>query len=383
MILSMMDNNLFLKSDDSIFQFKTFSDELLHWLHAFSHENPSTFIDNIQTNFKIIKANKTILPLSINDEEYQNSYVVSPYTAFILYSFDEVKKISNLFVRVVLRTLILLFDGFFKAFKINRVIMINNWLLSTNLYPDLEFQEIKQMIDFLSQRYPKHVLIFRSLNSYSNLALISNLKNLGCFLSASRQVYIFDPSSNHYLKRNNCKNDLRLLKKSSYTIVEHGALNENDYQRIVELYNMLYLEKYSVHNPQFNYEFIKLAHQKRTLIMMGFRNSVGKLDGIIGYFKVGNIITAPLVGYDTRIPKEKGLYRLLMIYLLKKTKEENLLLNLSSGASGFKKLRGGKPHIEYSGIYIKHLPIYLRLFWRFIQFLTNFVAKPILKKYEL
>ncbi len=383
MILNTMDNNLFVQADHSIFKFKTFSNELLHWLHAFRHENPSKFIDNIQTDFQIIKVNKTILPLSVNNKEYQNSYVVSPYTAFILYSFDEIKKISNCFVRIILKTLILLFDKFFKAFNVNRVVMINNWLLSTNLYPELQAQDVKQIITLLSQRYPKHVLVFRSLNGYSNATLISNLKKLGCILSASRQVYVFDPSKNNYLKRNNCKNDLRLLKNSSYNVVEHDALNENDYQRIVELYNMLYLEKYSVYNPQFNYKFIKLAHQKRFLTMMGFRNSNGRLDGIIGYFKVGNIITAPLVGYDIHLPKEKGLYRLLMIYLLKKTKEENLLLNLSSGASGFKKLRGGQPHIEYSGIYVKHLPLYSRLFWRFLQLLTNYIAEPILKKYEL
>lgn len=383
MILSSMDNNLFIEADHSIFEYETFSNELLHWLHAFRHENPSKFIDNIQTDFQIVRVNKTILPLSVNHNEYQNSYVVSPYTAFIAYSFEEVRKISNRFVRLFLRTLIRLFDKLFKAFKVNRVVMINNWLLSTNLYPALQEQEIKKIISKLTRRYPKHALVFRSLNDYSNAHLIFTLKEQGCILSASRQVYIFDPAHNDYLKKNNCKHDLRLLKKSLYSIEGHDEISENDYQRIVELYNMLYLEKYSVHNPQFNYEFIKLAHQKKSLMMMGFRNSDGTLDGIVGYFKVGNVITAPLVGYDTSLPKERGLYRLLMIYLLKKTKDENLILNLSSGASGFKKLRGGEPHMEYSGIYINHLPIYIRFFWRWIQFLTNYIAEPILKKYEL
>lgn len=381
MILNMMDNQ-FVASDAPMLS-PCYTQDKMHWLQAYQQFSPAHFVNNIQTEFKLIKINDTLLPVTINHTEYTNSYVVSPYTAFISYAREELVKINHSVVRFALRCVINSLDGLFRLMKINRVIMINNWLLSTNLYPQMDTINTPYLIEMLTKQYPRHVLVFRSLNYYTNGSLINKLIDAGCFLSSSRQVYIFDPTQDNYLSKNNCKNDLRLVKNTHYRYIKHDEIAPADYPRIVELYHLLYLEKYSQHNPQFNEAFIALAHAEGFLYMVGLRDPSGRLDGIIGYFQIQDVITAPLVGYDTHLPKSLGLYRLLMIHVLQKTKQEKLLLNLSSGASDFKRLRGGKPYIEYSAVYTKHLRIHYRIFWRFIQGLSNGIAKPLLKKYEL
>ena len=117
--------------------------------------------------------------------------------------------------------------------------------------------------------------------------------------------------------------------------------------------------------------------------MQGLRHPDGHLDGIIGYVKRNGAITFPLVGYDTSLPQNIGLYRMLSALMLKHAHENDLLLHMSSGASHFKRLRGGKPHIEYSAIFTKHLPLYRRLPWHIIRAIMVYIGVPIVRKYKL
>lgn len=57
--------------------------------------------------------------------------------------------------------------GFFKKWgKLNKVIYINNWLLSTNFYESLPRVQVKDIVSFLSLTFPKHTLSFRSVPSF-------------------------------------------------------------------------------------------------------------------------------------------------------------------------------------------------------------------------
>ncbi|MBR7784459.1 hypothetical protein KDM89_20195, partial [Undibacterium sp. LFS511W] len=79
----------------------------------------------------------------------------------------------------------------------------------------------------------------------------------------------------------------------------------------------------------------------------------------------------PLIGYDTQLPKELGIYRRLMALLLKLAKDKQMKLHYSSGAAQFKLARGGLPALEYTAVYSQHLPAVkkfsLSLFSRLLQ----------------
>jgi len=221
------------------------------------------------------------------------------------------------------------------------------------------------------------------LNEHSNAQLINSFKDNGFMLIPSRQVYIFGQGLSVCMDRHNTKIDLKALEKTEHKVIAHDDIAATDYARIVELYNLLYIDKYSHHNPQFTAECIAHWHQKKLLTIMGLRNEQGVLDGVLGFFEQNGITTAPLVGYDTKLPRQFALYRILMALALKRAHDKNLTLNLSSGAADFKQLRGGQAFIEYSAVYINHLPRFNRFVWKLTNFLLTYIGIPIMKAFKL
>ncbi len=341
------------------------------------------FIANVATQMQVLRIGEHFFPVTVNDSEYESSYVCSPYTACISYAKEELSKLHNKPLETGLKLLITAVGKLLRAVQINKVVSVNNWLLSTNLYPDWQGAEIQSITQLLTQQFPEHSIMFRSLNHHSNAALLKAFKAAGYHLLPSRQVYLFDKQRSDYWQYKNTRCDFALLDKTPYTVVDHDDITMVDYPRIVMLYKQLYLDKYSYHNPQFTVECIQLWHQQKLLYMQGLRNSNGLLDGIVGCFERNMITTAPLVGYDTQLPRQLGLYRMLMALVIKRAYNHDLMLNLSSGASQFKRLRGGMPEIEYSAVYTAHLSTPRKAVWKILESLLTHIGVPLMKKYQL
>lgn len=275
--------------------------------------------------------------------------------------------------------------GLFKACKINRVVTVNNSVLSTNLYPDLSEKQIEKAHHFLKKKYPTHLIIFRSLNTYSEETLTRKLTDLRYKMITCRSVYFFDPEKFNAIsqkKRWIIKKDLCLLDQEGIKVVKHEEFLESDIPQIKKLYDLLYLEKYSRLNPQFTEIFFKEALMGATFKLSGIRFK-GKLVGVIGYFKEKEIMATPIVGYDTSLPSSLGLYRMLTALMIKESMESKLLFHMSSGVGHFKRQRGGSQVIESLGVYMQHLPFYRRLPWYLLSLLFNRIAKNILLKKKL
>jgi hypothetical protein len=58
-------------------------------------------------------------------------------------------------------------------------------------------------------------------------------------------------------------------------------------------------------------------------------------------------------------------------------------VNLSAGAAHFKRLRGGRPAIEYSAVLARHLPAFTRHAISLLRLLATSVGVPIMERYEL
>lgn len=355
----------------------------LNYLRPFINEDSQKIIANVETKAALLDTGENLFPVTINFEEYESSYVCSPYTACVSYAKEEMSKLNNKLLEMLLSSTVNVLSLFLKKATINKIVSVNNWLLSTNLYAQWDERNIPEIKTFLIQNFSDHAIMFRSLNRYSNPDLLDEFKDSGFILVPSRQVYIFDMRLHNYLDRHNTQIDLKLLNKTKYKIVDHHDITEDDYPRIVELYNFLYLEKYSYHNPQFTRTCIANWHQGKLLYMKGLRNADGILDGIIGCFEKDGITSAPLVGYNTNISRNIGLYRMLIALILKRAAENDLVLNLSSGAADFKRMRGGTPFIEYSAVYICHLPLGKRIIWHVTNFLLTNVGVPLMKAFKL
>jgi hypothetical protein len=116
---------------------------------------------------------------------------------------------------------------------------------------------------------------------------------------------------------------------------------------------------------------------------MGFRDERGALQAVVGVFAIGRTLTAPIVGYDTAQPQRLGLYRLLMAAVYDLAARSEYRINLSAGAAGFKRLRGGTGTIEYSAVYTRHLSRDRQRAVDMLATMASGIGEPIMRKFKL
>jgi len=355
------------------------------YLEPLIREGVASYITNVQTVLQVAAIGDFILPLTINEGEYGNAYVVSPYTHYVSYAKQELLLLKSPFLE---KGLSVLLDGLGYGMKksyFNRVVHINNWLLSTNLFPDVKGEQLLAVLEAVQKRYPKHAIVIRSLCTSLHEELMESLRARGCKLVPSRQIYMYhanEPGFGNAKARWLLKRDYELMAKQGYDFVSAAEMAEADIPRIAELYKLLYLDKYSLHNPQFSEGYIALAKEAGILQLYGLRRN-GRLDAVMGYFCRNGVMTTPLFGYDTTLPQSVGLYRMLSACLIRQSRENGHLLHESAGAAQFKRNRGAIPDFEYSAVYDRHLPLGRRWVWSLLEGLLNKVGVPLMRKLKL
>lgn len=346
-------------------------------------------IGNVSTRTCLLDTGEHLMPVTVNhgNERPDNSYVVSPLTAYSGYAEYEIQQLGYPWLTAPLQWLTRCAGYALRRGQLDQIVHVNNWLLSTNLYPtDWSGSDCDQITRLLIDTWPDHAIGFRSLNQYSNNRLITQLKTLGYITIPSRQVYLFDGQSGEnspYLKRRDSRQDARLLKKTAYTTVPGSTLKQDDFLRLEALYNRLYLEKYCPLNPHFSAEWLYAGQRDGWLELTALRSPSGRIDGVLGWVSNNDILTSPVVGYDTGLPRKLGLYRLTSQLTLEQAAQRRVLLNMSAGAAHFKRARGGQPEIEYSLVYVNHLPRSRQRVWRSLSRLLHSVAVPVMRRFKL
>jgi hypothetical protein len=346
-------------------------------------------IGNVVTQLRLLDTGEHLLPVSINagGEGADNSYVVSPLTAYTGYADFEIRQLGRPWLAAPLRGLVRGVGAWLEQSRIDRIVQVNNWLLSTNLYPSgWDGANLPEMTRLLVDAYPDHAIGFRSLNRYSNSGLIAQMEGLGYLPIPSRQVYLFeacDGPGAAYLRRRDSRNDARLLARTGYCQVPGEALVDTDYPRLEQLYSQLYLEKYCPLNPHFSANWLRVGQRDGWLRLTALRSPTGRIDAVLGWVANEHILTTPVVGYDTSLPQKLGLYRLISQISLEEAAARRALLNMSAGAASFKRLRGGRPEIEYSMVLVSHLSGQRQRVWRMLSRLLHAVGVPVMRKLKL
>lgn len=344
---------------------------------------------NVETGMHILDTGIYAFPVSINmgNERADNSYVVSPLTAYTGYAKYELQRLSRPWLTWPLTGLVKGIAHQLKAAQIDRLVQVNNWLLSTNIYPaDWQGDDLAEITELLLATHSDHAIAFRSLNRFSNATLLERLHSLGYLPIPSRQVYLFDAREGElapFLGHHNTRIDASLLRRMPYEIVPGNELNDEDYPRLEQLYNLLYLEKYCRLNPQFSADWLRCGQRDGWLQLRALRSATGRIEGVLGWFANEHTLTAPIVGYDTALPLRYGLYRLLTRMCLQEAVERRCVLNFSSGAAHFKRLRGGQPEIEYSMVYVRHLSDDRRRAWQMLSRMLHGIGLPIMRAFKL
>ncbi|WP_434749952.1 GNAT family N-acetyltransferase [Paenibacillus amylolyticus] len=355
------------------------------YLEPMIMQGTTEYMTNVNTTLLLARMDNLVLPVTVNEEEYDNAYVCSPYTHYVRYAKQELTMLQKPVLEKGLSLLLTFIGWGMKKSRINKVVHVNNWLLSTNLYPAMTGEQAVHILKAVRERYPQHTVIFRSLGSTLHSNLITGLHEAGCRSIPSRQIYLYqadDPNFGNAKSRWLLKRDLALLNKHGYERVSGADITEADIPRIVELYRMLYLEKYSYDNPQFSEHFIATARANGTLSLHGLRKE-GRLDAVMGYFCRNGVMTTPLFGYDTDVPQSVGLYRMLSACLIGQARHNGMLLHESAGAAQFKRNRGAIADFEYSAVYDRHLSMYRRWCWALLDRLLNSIGVPLMRRMKL
>jgi len=340
----------------------------------------SSYITNVTTQMRILAIDDLILPLTINAEEYGNSYVCSPYTHYISCAIQESSLMTNRLLRTFSTGFMEMLGKALRYGKINKIVSVNNWLLPTNLYPVITQEQVKRITTFLSTTYPDHTIVFRSLNVHKEQALLSDCEKVGYQKVLARYIYFLDTQSPNVLKANMFKKDLNILQKSPYKIIELPQADSQEVKRILSLYRAIYLEKYTEHNPQFTTKFVELIVKSRFLKLKALKLD-GRIDGVFGHYAINDVMTMPFFGYDTTLPLETGLYRKICALMTLEAKESKSLLNLSAGAASYKRLRRAEGSFEYSAVYHQHLPLRRKMPWFLLRVFVNGFGSRVMQKF--
>lgn len=350
------------------------------FLAAFANRDSRALIANLKTRVIGLKSGERIFPMSVNDGPYCDCYVALPHSAYALYAKDELRIIDAGVAAPLFRLMADAAGLLLKAAKINRIVHINNWLVSTNLHGDWRGDDIADIRAALTARYPRHLLAVRSLNGWSCAGLMQRLEADGWILLPSRQIYVTDDLVRDWLPRHDTKRDLKLMKRTPYHLDKMETLRPGDAERIAEIYGMLYLERYSRLNPAYTPAFITETFARGIFHYRGLRDGDGRLAAVVGTLDDGAYLTTPILGYDTRRPVREGLYRLASVLLTEMAMEKKLQLHSSAGAAEFKRLRGARAELEYWAFYAGHLSAPRRATIGAIRTILDRVAVPLMRK---
>lgn len=380
---------IFAAEDLHVPPFAAAGDRAVAYVRDCIAPNGTAAIRNVRTHMHLLDTGAHRFPVSVNSGERHAglSYVVSPLSAYGGYAGSELERLKRPWLAWPLLRFVRASETVLNAARIDRLVQVNNWLLSTNLYPPQWFgEDLRDVTALVAERFPDHAFGFRSLNGFTNAEAIARFRRLGYVAIPSRQVYIFDARAGRRapcLTRHNSKIDGALLGKTRYEVVAGADVADEEFERLERLYNLLYIEKYSALNPQFTAEWLRRGRRDGWLELRALRAPEGRIDGVLGWFANEAVITAPIVGYDTGLPQRAGLYRLLTRLCIEEAVERRIVLNFSSGAAEFKRLRGGEPAIEYSFVYVRHLSKQRRAAWRALQLGLEAIAVPMLRGLKL
>jgi hypothetical protein len=310
-----------------------------------------------------------------------NCYLCSPQTAYVNYAIEETHTLDlPRPVQRLMQAAIKAFKPLLHATGLDAQIQLNNWMVSTNPVPDLDAELADAIKETCIARHPDRAIVIRSLNDVSDAGSIDALSDAGFTMLAARQIY-FLPKTSVGVTRD-VRRDAKILAETELDIVEGSSLTREEYDRCIDLYGMLYLDKYTALNPHYTATFLREMQDRGLMRIIALRHPDAGIVGFTGLFESLGTLTQPLVGYDTRRAQNEGLYRMLMQIGREHAQSHGLHYNMSAGAAGFKRNRGGVSAIEYTAVYVAHLSRKNRVATAWLSFLTRKIGIPLVKRIE-
>jgi Acetyltransferase (GNAT) domain len=234
-----------------------------------------------------------------------------------------------------------------KLMGLDRLTLINNLPISTQVHLPCQYESIIQTSRQLMRDEPENFIGIRNLLKHQHGALLCELQALGFVALPSRVIYEFDLRTPPTHKPSHLARDKSLLRKSNLQVLISRETSASQASKLRELYQQIYIRKHSAFNPQYTAQFFYDMVNGGIMQCLQLRDQQEQILAFALLYKVGDTITVPALGYDGE-HEQKSLYRLLFAAIHDYTQAHQLLLNYSSGAGDFKRKRGAIAHLEYT-----------------------------------
>jgi hypothetical protein len=341
----------------------------------------SAHIRNIQTDLRILRVGGLALPVTVNETPEDNSYVVSPHGHYVSYARDELDIVEGIRGAPVLRAITTSLGAVLRAAAIDRTAHVDNWMISTNLHPAETAEHVPTITHAMVEAFPDHAIAMRSVTPRCDASLAKALEASGYSLVTARWIYLLDARERAPFRTRSYRRDVKLFRENDYELAGPDEITADDAPRMAELYDALYLDKYSRWNPQLTRRFVESALATGAMTFAGVRRA-GRLDGILGFVTCNGFLTSPFFGYDTSLPREAGVYRMLNVILMDEARRRGAVLHQSSGVGHFKRSRGGTGGLEWTAVYTAHLPAHRRAAWALLATVANRIGAPLFARYR-
>lgn len=340
-------------------------------------KDSAQLINNVHVDIELLKTPARILGLVLPQTQTahpEESYVASPYGQYVDYGrYETALELGKLrWLNVLANWIFDVLGNICRWAKFDQVVLVDNLLFSTNLYPQKPDYDSLALRQFLQKQLPDRAIVYRSICPQVYPDWFAELKRDGFKVVFSRQVYLLDAPGGAHRRKRALEIDSRLAAKQKHlrwTFLENP--DDEQLARILDLYNQLYLEKYARLNPQYTLEYLKNLTDGGLIQLKALWHE-SKIVAFTGYFILDGVMINPLIGYDRSYPQKEGLYRLLTMETMLEAEKRGMLLNMSSGAAHFKRLRGAEAQLEFNMVYDSHLPWWRRLPWT----LTRIISVP-------
>jgi len=330
------------------------------------------------TMLAVVVDDARVLPLFVPDARAKEnaSYTSSMYAHYVSYAREELAELRSPVVQRLAALALLPVAALLRAARIDHAVYVDNWLLSTNLYPALDPDAVDAVSSAVAARFPGRYVVWNSINERTTGALRSRMRELGYLPLFSRSVWIQDAYEGlgsrieHVLRR-----ERRLADRSDYELRDADSV---DAERTAELYRALYLEKYSRHNPVLTERFVRRTMRAGVVEYRMLGRPDEEAAGVIGHIALSGVLTTPVLGYDLRRPREDGLYRILSIRLQDTARDLGLVFHSSAGAGEFKRSRGARNRLEHRMVALEGVPRWRRALLRCFAALADRVVVPMM-----
>lgn len=336
-------------------------------------KTPQAFVDNVEgVVARVMRVGDQVLPVMVCDGKGGIASILSPYGHHICYPVEEIARESPYLSVRLLHAFLSPLTLLLRAGSLDRVVMINHWLLSGSPEPNLPDQAWPEVLAFLSKRYPEHAIVLQDLKPDLSPNTATVLSDVGAVLIPSRLVHIVNPADPLEGSKNKGKRYKRNLARRQYLagLAEEASEQEITVQsqRLCALYRASNVARHSALNPQYTQAFFELA---AGCAEFSYRAWVRPGNAQIAAFNLQRLdnrfIHWSTFGVDPATPnpvdQNHSYYERAASTDLALAEETGLLLDWGGGAAEFKKLRGATEYVQYEAVIAEHLGWLSRLAW--------------------